>query len=287
MIQPLTSESQRRICFSIQREVWGMADEDLFGPEALKAVTEDGGILLGAFRGKQMVGFVMSLALQTAGLKIQHSHMLATLPGYRDSGIGYSLKLAQYEAALRLSADYIIWTFDPLLAKNAHLNLNKLGATAHRYYINLYGKTASPLHQGLETDRLLAEWEVREEASRGPDRDRQVTALAALDSESLPSGLPSPLQPILGLQSPLLKVAIPTDISAVMEHSPRLAERWREFSRKAFNHYLASGYVVDRLVDDGNERTKSYVLRRDAGAASQIDLDGETLLCYRDRYGQG
>jgi predicted GNAT superfamily acetyltransferase len=117
-----------------------------------------GGQVLGAFDGEQLVGFTLSMPGLRNGAPYLHSHMTGVEANYRDRGVGRMLKLFQRDEALSRDIRLIEWTFDPLEMRNAHFNLNRLGAIARRYMPNLYGITTSPLHRGLATDRLVAEW---------------------------------------------------------------------------------------------------------------------------------
>jgi predicted GNAT superfamily acetyltransferase len=119
---------------------------------------ETGGQVLGAFDGERMIGFTLAIVGFTNGLVFLHSHMTGVLAEYRDRGVGRALKLFQREEALGRGIRLIVWTFDPLETRNAHFNLNRLGAISRKYFTNLYGFTSSPLHRGLPTDRLWAEW---------------------------------------------------------------------------------------------------------------------------------
>jgi predicted GNAT superfamily acetyltransferase len=121
--------------------------------------TKIGGQAFGAFDGKRMVGFCLSIpGLKSGAKSYLHSHMLGVLPAYRDSGVGRTLKLAQRDDALARGIDLIEWTFDPLEIKNAYFNVERLGAVVRRYVLNQYGTTTSHLHGGLPTDRCVAEW---------------------------------------------------------------------------------------------------------------------------------
>src|SRR5271156_3699257 len=117
-----------------------------------------GGQVMGAFEGKEMVGFALSAPGTRSGRVYLHSHMLAVRKEHRNTGLGRRLKLLQREDALARGIELIEWTFDPLEIKNAYLNIEKLGAIARRYNINQYGITSSPLQGGLPSDRLIAEW---------------------------------------------------------------------------------------------------------------------------------
>lgn len=150
-----------RLALKLQKDVWNFSDIELV-PVRLFVVGEKiGGHVLGAFDGDRMVGFAYGLPGYRAGRSYLHSHMLAVIPEYRNTGVGASLKWYQREIALQQGFELIEWTFDPLEIKNAFLNLEKLGAISRRYNINQYGITSSPLQGGLPSDRLVAEWWLR------------------------------------------------------------------------------------------------------------------------------
>jgi predicted GNAT superfamily acetyltransferase len=120
-----------------------------------------GGQVLGAFDGERLVGYTLALAgVREGGIPYLHSHMTGVQHAYRDRGVGRMLKLFQRDEALSRDIRLIRWTFDPLEFRNAFFNLNRLGAICRKYLPNLYGMTTSPLHRGLPTDRLLAEWQL-------------------------------------------------------------------------------------------------------------------------------
>jgi predicted GNAT superfamily acetyltransferase len=156
--RPLHSLSDFHRCVQIAREVWADAPLDTEPHVTYVIADHTGGQVLGAFVGDAMVGFTKAYVGLHDSTPYLHSHMAAVLPTHRDQGIGRQLKLAQREDALRRNFRLIEWTFDPLETKNAHFNLNRLGAISRHYIPNFYGITTSPLHRGMPTDRLLVEW---------------------------------------------------------------------------------------------------------------------------------
>jgi len=150
-------------CVEIQFAVWGYSDGDLIPKRVFVVASAIGGQVIGGFDGERMVGFAMSLPGYREGNPYLHSHMLAVLPEYRNSGLGRRLKLAQREDALQRGFERMEWTFDPLEIKNAHLNIARLGAIVRRYMPDFYGPSTSPLQGNLPTDRLVAEWWLRSE----------------------------------------------------------------------------------------------------------------------------
>lgn len=152
-------------CIELESIVWDCSELDVV-PLPLFVVThETGGQVLGAFAGSEMIGFTMAMAAFHAAKEpggapqlFLHSHMTAVLAGYRDRGVGRSLKLFQRQDALERGIRLVEWTFDPLETRNAYFNLMRLGAVMRRFIPNCYGITSSPLHAGMPTDRLVAEW---------------------------------------------------------------------------------------------------------------------------------
>ncbi len=148
-------------CVELQRDVWGFSDLDLVPLRLFVVAEKIGGQVIGAFEGKEMVGFALSIPGSRSGHPYLHSHMLAVRESHRNAGLGRSIKLVQRADALARGFELVEWTFDPLEIKNAHLNLERLGAIARRYTINQYGISSSALQGGLPTDRLVAEWWLR------------------------------------------------------------------------------------------------------------------------------
>jgi predicted GNAT superfamily acetyltransferase len=162
-------------CVQIAREVWGDTDLDTEPTTTLVIAHHTGGQILGAFDGDTMIGFTKAYVGLHDHTPYLHSHMAAVLASHRDRRVGRQLKLFQREDALRRGIRLIEWTFDPLETKNAHFNINRLGAITRRYIPNFYGITTSPLHRGMPTDRLLAEWYL--------DSPRVIAAVNELNPE--------------------------------------------------------------------------------------------------------
>jgi predicted GNAT superfamily acetyltransferase len=164
-----------RRCVALQREIWGEEDIEVEPATLFVVATETGGQVLGAFDGERLAGYTLALVGFADGTVFLHSHMTGVHEDYRDRGVGRALKLFQREEALGRGIRLIVWTFDPLETRNAYFNLNRLGAISRKYLPNLYGLTTSPLHLGLPTDRLWAEWQL--------DSARVVAAASDLAKE--------------------------------------------------------------------------------------------------------
>ena len=258
-IRDLSGVDDLRECEQIQREVWGFMDLDVV-PAGLMSVMECyGAIAAGAFVGDRMAGFVNGFPGFDEAGPLHHSHMLAVRPEFRGAGIGIALKWAQADRVLAQGLDRINWTFDPLQAANANLNLNHLGCVARVYRLNVYGKSQSPLHGGLPTDRLEPEWELRSERVAAARAGRRAAPRGVPDLPSLnrispsPSGLPESSDPAPVGERREVLFRIPPRFTALLREDPVLALDWRLKSRTAFLEALRQGYRVAGFHRDGDD----------------------------------
>jgi len=158
VVRPCRGLDEMRACVALQKEVWNFSDAELVPLRLFVVAEKIGGQVIGAFQGRELVGFALALPGVRGSRVYLHSQMLAVREQYRNSGLGRRLKLCQRDDALGRGIELMEWTFDPLEIKNSYLNLERLGAIARRYTRNQYGITATPLQGGLPTDRLVAEW---------------------------------------------------------------------------------------------------------------------------------
>ena len=164
-------------CVDLQREVWGFSDADLIPVRMFVVASKIGGQIIGAFAGRTLVGFALSIPGARDGQTYLHSHMLAVREAYRNAGLGRRLKLAQRDDAIARNFELMEWTFDPLEIKNAYLNIERLGAIVRRYTINQYGISSSRLQGGLPTDRCIAEWWLKSKRVRQIVEERRSIQL--------------------------------------------------------------------------------------------------------------
>ena len=158
-VKPCHTLEQFAACVSLQKQIWGYAEQEVYPLRLFINLTKIGGHVLGAFTSEgQVVGFVASMPAWHGRRRYFHSLSLGVMPEHENRGLGKALKLAQREDAIRRGLNCIEWTFDPLKAKNAFFNIERLGAIARRYLTDHYGTVESRLQQGLPTDRLIAEW---------------------------------------------------------------------------------------------------------------------------------
>jgi predicted GNAT superfamily acetyltransferase len=232
IIRDIESLAEMREVEQLQRDIWGVEDRDVYPALALKPQKEVGAILMGAFTEDRMVGFVFGFPGILNGETIIHSDMLGILPQYRSHNLGYLLKCAQRDAAIKLGVKRITWTFDPLQSRNAYFNFHKLGVIADKYYVDYYGVTSSFLHRH-GTDRLWVTW--------------------LLESERVQARLSGAARGADLIHEGDIVIEIPRELTADHEH-------WRLTTREAFTHALADGYVVEDFFV--SEDASKYVLRR-------------------------
>lgn len=261
-IRPLRTADEYAACVGLQRETWGGDYDDIVPASVLKIVQRVGGVALGAFHDDgALEGFVFGITGVERGELVHWSHMLAVRPGMRGGGIGRRLKEAQRDLLRTLGVDRIYWTFDPLVARNAHLNLTRLGVEVMEYVPDMYGESESPLHRGVGTDRFVVAWHIGSAA-----RDslaREVTTATAVhapvanpdNGSGTDDGAiaPSPTEAVV-------RVAVPSDIEQVQAASLAAAAGWRRSTRRALQHYLGRGYQVAGFYGDERSARGYYVL---------------------------
>jgi chorismate synthase len=258
-----------RQCERLQDVVWG--PDDIAGVPLLDLLTaqENGGIVLGAFTAdRELTGFVYSFpGLTPSGRLKQCSIILCVHPAYRRRGLARQLKLAQRREALARGIELITWTFDPLLAANALLNIRRLGAIARDYRVNLYD-SGRGLNAGLDTDRLLVEWWLRRTPWPEPETEWPGSPCEALVNDAgpaAPTGLLADAPLNLEADEQRVLISIPPDLSALKRSDLGLAQRWRADTRRLFETYFARGYVVvDFRRSVWPSGLPAYVLQRRA-----------------------
>ena len=266
-----TADEFRQV-MALEQEVWGFTDlHDMVTVPVFTITTKRGAILIGAFDpADRMVGFVYSIVGMKDRQVLQWSHMLGVLKDYANSGLGLRLKLAQRDKALAGGYDLVEWTFDPLQTLNAHLNFTKLGVVAEEYHRNVYGESTSVLHKGTPTDRLVAQWWIRQ-----PHVERRVAPATGVPvraadlADAAPINVTRPAERWLAntdvcLTRPdrRLVFEIPMGFTEMQREAPALALEWRLQSREIFEACFARGYrVVDFFLDRPQLRGR-YLLAR-------------------------
>lgn len=257
----------------VQQQIWGFTQGEGLYPPMLKTASENGGTIIGAFDGGQLIGFLFGfLGLHTDRRLKLCSQTMGILPEYRNKGVAATLKWAQRERVLANEIDLITWTYDPLEAPNARLNVHTLGGVVRVYKQNIYGENFGALSKGLATDRFLVEWWIA--AERVQQRhDRIAVEPIGVDSPiaNACSGVTGDRHITaidLNLDAPIVRVEIPNDLQAIKKTNMALAQEWRMKTRELFEAYFARGYEVIDFVRAGEVwgETRAarnwYVLRR-------------------------
>jgi predicted GNAT superfamily acetyltransferase len=242
-VRPCSGLAEFAACIDIERAVWGSADIDVVPLPLFVVAAETGGQVLGAFAGDRMIGFTLAIAGLRDRKPFLHSHMTAVLREYRDQGAGRGLKLLQRQEALARGIDLVEWTFDPLEVKNAHFNF-RLGAIARRFIPNMYGKTTSPLHGGLPTDRLVAEWRLRSLRVSRALAEKRPTSVRARSKK-------------------YARIRVPANFAQIRGTNPEEAARLQAEVRLEFEHWLGRGYAATGI--ELTEETAEYLLEPWAG----------------------
>lgn len=220
--------------------------------EMMRALAHSGNYVAGAFDGERLVGASIAFLAMPAGRAL-HSHITGAAVG---RGVGLALKRHQREWALARGIDLITWTYDPLVRRNAHFNLVKLGARPEEYLPSFYGPMEDAINAGDETDRMLAVWRLDAPhvaaLARGEPCPVAVPPDAAVGLESR-DGRPAQGR----CDAPVVLVEVPPDIETMRRRDPGAAKAWRYALRDVLGGLLGEGariigfhdksyYVVER-----------------------------------------
>ncbi len=247
-LRELTSIAELRACERVQCSVWDEAVPEVTAA-SFRAAQHAGALVAGAFEGEALLGFVYGFPSYVAGRVGQHSHLLAVLPEGRGRGVGQALKWFQRDWCLVRGVTHVTWTFDPLQAKNANLNLEHLGAFVQSYKVDFYGTLGGSLNGDLPTDRLVAEWpleaeHIRDLAAGGkrPTAEKPSCAGLVCGEDGEPEVLPAGEEQRVWLE-------LPPQISPATDFDHAL--RWRLALRKTALPLIENGYRATRFVAGG------------------------------------
>lgn len=244
-VRQLTEHKELLAAQRLYESIWRSSTPPVTA-ELMRALIKSGNYVAGAFDGEDLVGACAGFCAPPAERSL-HSHIAGVAPGMRGRNIGHALKLDQREWALARGIETITWTFDPLVRRNAHFNLAKLGADATAYLPDLYGHMCDDLNSGGESDRLLVTWDL----AVGQPRTVSSTGTVALGISA--DGLPVPGT----VAGHTVLVAVPPDIERLRATNPAAASEWRHAVRDVLGGLLAAGARVT-----GFDRSGWYVVER-------------------------
>jgi predicted GNAT superfamily acetyltransferase len=268
----------------LQRQVWSGNETEIVPVHMLIAAAHNGGLVIGAFEeqapgAEKLVGFVFGFPgfyITPDGPRLKHhSHMMGVLPEYRDLGIGFSLKRAQWQMVRQQGVDRITWTFDPLLSRNAHLNIAVLGAVCNTYLRSVYGELRDGINTGLPSDRFQVDWwvnsaRVNRRLSRRARNQLDLLQYIAAESGKVnpthpdprgfrrPGGYALPVYAVEETSPAILLVEIPADFLALKAADPSLALEWRLHIRLVCEGLFERGYLVTDFVHLADPEPRSY-----------------------------
>ncbi len=276
----------------VQRRVWEGSEIEVVPAHMLIAIVKNGGLLIGAYlddgKTEQCIGFVFGFPgfyFTPDGPRPMHcSDMLAILSDYRDQGLGYKLKRAQWQMVRHQGLDRIVWTYDPLMSRNAHLNITKLGAVCNTYLRNFYGELRDEINQGLVSDRFQVDWWVNtnrvnqrlsRKARKPVELDHYLSAGVQVINPTRQNslGLPCPTSVLSNIidigvkdktnldeeQFPaILLVEVPADFPSLKKADPLLARKWRDHTRQIFEALFEKEYLVTDFVYSPGPPPRSY-----------------------------
>jgi predicted GNAT superfamily acetyltransferase len=224
-------------CVRLQREVFGLPELEISPRRHLIVSRQAGGWTLGAFVADRLVGFVHHLAAVRGKEIFGYSHMMAVAADYQNKGVGASLKWSQRARALEEGRAFIKWTWDPMQARNAHFNLNRLGVTVSNYAENFYGTDYATMPvlpetelPGIDSDRLFAQWDLKSKRVANIANGSEATVTA----------------------KPARAISIPPDWPTLLKATPQVAKQEQLRVRREFQEAFGSGLICagfERLVD--------------------------------------
>lgn len=240
--------------------VWSDPTGAIMPINLIRALSAAGSYVAGAFLDGRMVGSIIGFVGLHGGEVVAHSHILGVLPETRGRSVGFALKQHQRAWCLSRGISKTLWTFDPLVRRNAYFNLCKLGAVGARYEENFYGAMNDGINSGDETDRMVVAWRLNDERVVAAAQGRVVSlvdagaapALLDIDSDGAPRAFEA--------DGDQLRCRIPEDILEVRAAQPDLALQWRHALRDTLGAAVSDGYEAV-----GMDRAGWYTLSRSSG----------------------
>jgi len=268
-IRLLESPEEMQLTERLTEVIWRGGPIDVVPAHILLAFIHNGGLAVGAFYDEEMVGFIFGfpgISKMGQESRIKHcSHQMGVHPDHRGKDLGFMLKKAQWQIVRHQGIDQITWTYDPLLSKNAYLNIARLGSVCNTYRRNEYGDMVDELNAGVASDRFQVDWWTQtkrvsqhmDEENRNAlglqnyqQSDIQILFTTVTDSNS---GLLRPPSKYTPPSGSLALVEIPINFQALRETDLPLAKAWRFFTRDIFEESFNAGYIVTDFIYDRSE----------------------------------
>lgn len=231
-------------------KAWQSNDFATFLKDLLVAITHNGGLALVAYDKDEMVGFSFAIRAYRNGKHYLYSHQTGVIPEYKNSEVGYRLKVKQREWAIENNIDLISWTFDPLQGLNSRFNLHKLGVIVRVYHKNHYGIMTDSLNKGLPSDRFVAEWFIKSnhviKRLNKQFENYRVEINAVKTREKNGYRIVEDID--LDIKDDFFLIEIPYDINLIKKKDIEEALRWRKLTAEVYIKYFKAGYVIVDLI---------------------------------------
>ena len=251
-IQRLQDPQAMQAVVTLQQEYWGADADNLVPGHMLLSLASYGGLILGAYDGDTLVGasigFIGTKANPdaheaAADQLVVMSKRAIVSKSHQGQGIGEMLKRKQYEIAAAYGIKLVVWTFDPLLSRNAYFNLHKLGAVGQRFIIDPYDTVTGANAASMSGDRIVAHWwvghpHVSDRSKRNYRGALHINQTYEQDGLLLPDSWQKPRDTTTALMQ------IPADIATIEQTSTQLAQNWRYHVRDVFSYMLGHGYIA-------------------------------------------
>ena len=260
----VTRHADRVAAAALLAEIWGVpAAETPVPGDMMVALSHSGGCVLGAWADDALIGVTIGFAGAPQSHRV-YSYIAGVARGFAGAGVGRRLKLAQRDWALERGARYLMWTYDPLIRRNAHFNLNRLGGRATEFVADYYPEMTDAVNAGDLPDRFVVEWTLTEPVGGRPLPEGcagspVLLAPAAKGEPGVSRASLESLGASSGAVPQVLRVWVPSDIEGLRASDPGLGRRWRLAARDVFSALFEAGYLAGAVDADGH-----YVFTREA-----------------------
>lgn len=311
-IQILDRPEQMQSIEELQRVVWPGSETDIIPTHILITIAHNGGIVIGAYfiedlssnsklvdiiedqdaiSEAPLVGFVYGFPglYQTPdGPRLKHtSHQMGVHPEHRGQGLGFALKRAQWQMVRHQGIDRITWTYDPLMSRNAYLNIVKLGAVSNTYLCDVYGKLRNGLNTGVPSDRFQVDWwtysqRVNQRLSKNARGKLDLAHFLSAGAEIInPTQIDRHGLPYTDFEKfnkialsdhknkndhTVILVEIPSDFLELKSRDMGLALKWRQMTRSIFLFYFERDYFVTDFVHLRSKAARSFYVLSDGNS---------------------
>ncbi|KAF0816562.1 MULTISPECIES: GNAT family N-acetyltransferase [unclassified Cytobacillus] len=255
VIKNLHTVKDLEAVYELEARIWSV--EEAVPVNHTVATVKNGGFVLGAFIGEELIGFQYSFPGFDGTKVYLCSHSLGIHQKYRAFGIGEKLKNAQKQTAIEKGYDLISWTYDPLETVNANLNLHKLGAVCTHYMENAYGEMSDQMNAGIPSDRFLVEWRIQDVF---PVRQRPDEVLPRAIETEVADGFRVPVSVNLNCRNEKVYIPVPGNFQDIKKRDIELALKWRKSTKEAFVQYLSKGWIATDLIKDADAKNQYLYL---------------------------